>query len=196
MDPFLILLLVLGLGLIVAIVLIYNRLIALKQRCKNAFSDVDVQLRQRLELVPRIVTLVKGYMKHEREIMENLTEARTQVKEVQDSSTTANALGEKRLSAEKKLGGLMTNLFAVAENYPDLRAESTFVEAQQEFSAIEQRLAASRRLYNATVADYNTYRQQFPFNLIGAVFSFQDMRFFEVDDAERREMRRFPDINF
>lgn len=171
------------------IMMLYNRLVALRQTRKNAFSDIDVQLKQRFNLIPQLVNTVKGYASHEKEVFENVTQARARVEK------TSGDNGE-RFSAEGLLGGAMMGLFAVAENYPDLKADSTFLQLQSELSDIENKIAAARRFFNSATSEYNTSLQQFPANLIAGMFGFHEEMFFELDEAEAEAIRTAPEVNF
>ncbi|MEL6244543.1 MAG: LemA family protein, partial [Pseudomonadota bacterium] len=143
-----ILLIVLGIIVvgIIALILIYNDLVAKRQRCNQAFADVDVQLKQRQNLIPNLVETVKGYASHERETLEEVIQAR-------NTAVAANSAGE-MAQAEGVLSGALGKLFALAENYPDLKANQNFQELQKELSLIEDKLAAARRFFNSAVQDY------------------------------------------
>ncbi len=180
-------------GLVILAVLgtifIYNRLVALRQTRHNAFSDIDVQLKQRFDLVPQLVETVKGYAAHEKELFENVTKARARVEKAGSSE------GE-RFSAEGLLGGAMMGLFAVAENYPALKADSSFLRLQAELSDIENKIAAARRFFNSATSEYNTSLQQFPANLIAGPFGFKAETFFELDEAQEAAIRQAPEVKF
>lgn len=180
-------LIVLGLLVVITIVL-YNRLVALRQTRNNAFSDIDVQLKQRFDLVPNLVETVKGYASHEKEVFEQVTKMRAKVS---DASTD----GE-RLQAEGALGGALMNLFAVAENYPDLKADTNFLRLQDELSDLENKIAAARRFFNNATNEINTAVEQFPSNIIAKNFGFKTEEFFEMDEAEAALARKAPDVNF
>lgn len=183
-------LVLLGVIAVIAFILIviYNRLVALRQTRENAFSDIDVQLQQRAELVPNLVETVKGYATHEKETFQNVTEARAGVK------SAAN--GAERLSAETALGGALVNLFAVAENYPELKADANFRELQAELSDLENKIAASRRFFNNATSELNTAVEQFPANLIAARFGFKVQEFYELAPGEEEAIRKAPDVKF
>ena len=180
------------LGVIVALALLlitlYNRLVALRQNRKNAFSDIDVQLKQRYDLVPSLVETVKGYAGHEKEVFEKVTQMRAKVKE---SGSEAE-----RLEAEKGLGQALVNLNAVAENYPDLKADQNFQQLMAELSDIENKIAAARRFFNNATSELNTATEQFPANLFAKSFGFKTEGFYEVDDDEREVLEKAPDIKF
>lgn len=172
------------LGVIAALVLwiifAYNRLIALTNRCKEGWSDIDVQLKRRYDLIPNLVETVKGYAKHEAGTLQAVTEARTK-------AMGAQSVGE-HAQAENMLTGALKSLFAVAESYPDLKANSNFVELQRELSDTENKIQAARRFYNSVVQDLKNALEQFPSNIIGSSFGFKTREFFELDegDAEAR----------
>ncbi|MGB1077494.1 MAG: LemA family protein [Bdellovibrionales bacterium] len=182
-----ILLIIVGL-LIVGTIVLYNRLVALRQTRNNAFSDIDVQLKRRFDLIPNLVNVVKGYAKHEKEVFEQVTKMRAKVSD-------AGTQGE-RLQAEGALGGALMNLFAVAENYPDLKADTNFLKLQDELSDIENKISAARRFFNNATNELNTAVQQFPSNLIAKNFGFKEEEFFEMDEAEAKLAQKAPDVNF
>lgn len=181
------------LGIIAAIVglfvILYNRLVALRQTRENAFSDIDVQLKQRYNLVPQLVETVKGYAAHEKETFENVTNARAQV------GAAKGATGE-RVAAENVLGGALMGLLAVAENYPDLKADQNFQKLMSELSDIENKIAAARRFFNSATAEYNTATEQFPAVMIAGTFGFKKEEFFELDDAEAEAVQKAPEVKF
>lgn len=174
-----------------ALVVIYNRLVALRQTRKNAFSDVDVQLKQRFDLVPNLVETVKGYAGHEQTVLENVTNARAQV-----SRTKAGGPSTDHIRAEGMLGSALMGLFAVAENYPQLKADVNFQQLQAELSDLENKIAAARRFFNSATAEYNTAIQQFPANLIAGPFGFAEEIFFELDAAEATAVKTAPQVKF
>lgn len=170
------------------LVVIYNRLVALRQRRQNAFADIDVQLKLRADLVPNLVETVKGYATHEREVFEAVTKARA------DAMTASGTQG--RAEAEGALGLALTNLMAVAENYPDLKANTQFQSLQTELSDIENKIAAARRFLNATTTEYNTAIEQFPTNIVANFFSFQEAAMFDVGREQRAQMEQGVKISF
>ena len=173
-------------GIVIAVlVMLYNRLVALRQTRLNAFSDIDVQLKQRFDLVPPIVEVVKGYAKHEKEVLENVTNARSRVQEISGS-------GADRQAAEGILGRAMMNLFAVAENYPDLKANENFLHLQTELSDIENKIAAARRFFNNATSEYNTATEQFPAILIANALGFGKEEFFELDENQKDIVKEPP----
>lgn len=175
---------------LVAVLLIglYNRIVALVQRRKNAFSDIDVQLKLRHDLIPNLVETVKGYATHEREVFEKVTEARA-------TAMRGGSVSE-RAQAEGVLGAAMMNLMAVAENYPQLKADGSFQQLQAELSDIENKIAAARRFFNSATNEYNTSIQQFPAVLIARLFGFKEEVFFELDVAEAAAVKKAPAVNF
>ena len=159
------------------IALTYNRLVALRNRAKEAWSDIDVQLKRRYNLIPNLVETVKGYATHERELFEKVTKARTKAMQAQTV--------EERGKAENALSSTLKSLFAVAENYPDLKASANFLELQRELRDTEDKIQAARRFYNTNVRDLNIKIESFPVNLIASIFNFKKMGFFEVEEAGR-----------
>ncbi len=162
------------------IVYTYNRLITLRVRVNEALSDIDVQTKRRYDLIPNLVETVKGYMAHERNVLENVTRARTEAMQV--SGTAFD-----REKKENILSGTLKSLFAVAENYPQLKANENFLELQKQLTDTEDKIQAARRFCNATVRDLNTKIQVFPANIIAKMFSFSEMKFFEVASSVERE---------
>lgn len=168
--------------LVVAVVWLvwtYNRLIQLRQRVREALSDIDVQLKRRYNLIPNLVEAVKGYMKHEQGVLESVTKARAQV------ATGGNPID--RSDAENVLSNTLKTLFAVAENYPDLKANANFLDLQRELADTENKIQAARRFYNAVVKDFNTTILTVPNNLIADYFGFTEEKFFEVTTADEKE---------
>ena len=181
---------IIGLIVLVAVIVIftYNRLVALRQTREQSFADIDVQLKQRFELIPNLLETVKGYAAHEKEVLQNVTNARAGV-------ASADGVSE-RVHAENALSRAMVSLFAVAENYPDLKADSSFNKFMDELSDIENKLAAARRFFNNATAELNTAIEQFPAVLFAASFGFHKEEFFEVADAEREAMDKPPEVKF
>lgn len=171
------------------LILLYNRLVALRQTRENAFSDIDVQLKQRYDLVPQLVETVKGYAAHEKETFENVTNARAAV-------GSAKAAGGERVAAENVLGGALMGLLAVAENYPDLKADQNFQKLMSELSDIENKISAARRFFNNATAEYNTATEQFPAVLIANSFGFKKEEFFELDETEAAAVHKAPEVKF
>jgi LemA protein len=156
---------------------IYNGLVQLKVRAESAWSDIDVQLKRRHDLVPNLVETVKGYASHERGTLESVVEARSRAMSAQGPAS--------RAEAENVLTGALKSLFALAEAYPQLRAAESFGLLQQQLAGIEDAIQNARRYYNAVVRDLNTKIQQFPSNLVARTFGFREREFFEIDDGER-----------
>ena len=167
--------------LVVALVLLYNRLVNLRNRVENAWAQVDVQLKRRYDLIPNLVETVKGYAAHERETFEAVTQARTRAQQAQGPVEQGQAEG--------LLGQALGRLFAVAEAYPELQADENFRQLQEELAQTENRIAVSRQVYNDTVLTYNTAIQQVPGNLVAGPFGFSRRDFFEVE-GEAREAPR------
>lgn len=184
------LLIILGLivGAVLFFIVIYNRLIALREKRKNAFSDIDVQLKQRHDLIPNLVNVVKGYAAHEKSVLENLTEAR--------SNAMRQSTIDSKAAAETGLGAAMMRLFAVAENYPDLKADQNFQRLQAELSDIENKIAAARRFFNNATNELNTAIQQFPAVLIARPFGFKEENFFEMTTEEKQMAEKPPEVQF
>ena len=163
----------------------YNKLVALNQRADQSFADIDVQLKQRNDLIPNLVETVKGYAAHEAGTLAAVTQARAAV-------AGANTVNEK-VQADNMLTGALGKLFAVAEAYPDLKANTNFLELQRELSDIENKLAAARRFFNNAVAEFNAVRAQFPTVLFAGLFGFgADKPFFDVGEGERAAMNAAP----
>jgi LemA protein len=160
----------------------YNRLITLKNRADEAWSDIDVQLKRRYDLIPNLVEAVKGYASHEKSVFENVTKARTQAMTAEQSGDPKEV--EK---AENFLSGTLKTLFAVSENYPDLKASENFIELQRELRDTEDKIQASRRFYNSNVREINIKIQSFPSNIVANMFKFKKRDFFEVGDAQEKE---------
>jgi len=178
-----------ALGFIVLLlVALYNRIIALVQSRKNAFSDIDVQLKLRHDLIPNLIETVKGYAAHEKGVFEKVTETRA-------AAMRGGSIRD-RVQAEGALGAAMMNLMAVAENYPQLKADSSFLKLQAELSDIENKIAAARRFFNNATNEYNTAIQQFPAVLIARLFGFKEEIFFELGGAEAQSVKTAPKVDF
>ncbi|MBV9159545.1 MAG: LemA family protein [Candidatus Kaiserbacteria bacterium] len=167
--------------IIIWLIATYNRFVTLTQRVKEAWSDIDVQLKRRYDLIPNLVETVKGYAAHESGTIEKVTEMRTRAM----NATTP----EQKADAENMLSGALKSLFAVAENYPTLKANENFVVLQNELSDTENKIQAARRFYNGVVMELNAKLQSFPSNLIGNMFGFSSNEFFQLgtDEAAARE---------
>jgi len=173
-----IILIILGL-IILWLIFGYNRLVTLRNRVQEALSDIDVQSKRRFDLIPNLVETVKGYMQHERDVLENVTKARAAL-------MSAGNDFHKKAEAENMISGALKSLFAVAENYPQLRASENFLRLQDELTDTENKMLASRRFYNTNVRDFNTTIQKFPTNLLANIFGFKAFEFFEAE-AEARD---------
>lgn len=159
----------------------YNTLITTKVRVQEAFSQIDVQLKRRADLIPNLVETVKGYVKHEKEVLEEVTKART-------SLMSAKGVKEKA-SANNQLGETLKSLFAVAENYPTLKANENFLNLQEELSDTENKIAYARQFYNSAVMDYNTKLQTFPTMLFANMMHFTPNEFFQATDEEKKPVK-------
>ncbi len=164
------------------VIFAYNNFIKLVNRAKEAWSDIDVQLKRRYDLIPQLINTVQGYVKHEREVLESVTEARTRAM----NNEVKGGTGEIAQS-ENMLSGALKSLFAVAENYPDLKANENFIELQKELSDTENKIQASRRFYNGNVKNLNIAIESFPYNLIAGMFNFEKREFFELEEEGARE---------
>ena len=181
------------LGVIVVVVLwaitIYNGLVAMRQRVSQAFADVDVQLKQRHDLIPNLVETVKGYAAHERGTLEAVIRARNTAVAAQGQGPAAQG------AAENMLSGALRQMFALSESYPDLKANANFQQLQAELTDIENKIAASRRFFNNSVSEYNTGIQQFPAALFAGMFGFTARTFFDLGD-ERKTVEQAPQVKF
>ena len=177
-----------GLGvvalIIVYLILLYNGLVAKRQQCNEAFAGVDVQLKQRQNLVPNLVETVKGYATHEQETLNNVIEARNAA--MKASGPTDSAQAENVLSAS------LGKLFALAESYPDLKANTNFLQLQKELSSIEDKIAAARRFYNSAVGDFNTAVEQFPASMLASGWGFSQRDFFDLGEEVRADLSVVP----
>lgn len=170
---------------VVAVIFIYNRFVSLTQRTKEAWADIDVQLKRRYDLIPNLIETVKGYAAHERGTLDAVTAARAQATQVHvDPSNITPEQMEAMAAAEGALTNSLGKLLAIAENYPDLKASQNFVELQRELTDTENKIQASRRFYNANVRDLSTSLQSFPGNLIGSTFGFKEREYFELGENE------------
>ena len=182
-------------GVIVAVIIYiiatYNRLIALKNRFKNGFAQIDVQLQRRHDLIPNLVETAKAYMSHEKDTLTQVIEARNQAvsakkaaAEHPDDGGAVSNLGK----AESLLSGSLANFFALSENYPDLKANETMAQLMEELSSTENRIGFARQAFNDAVMNYNTYREQFPQNFIGGLFgSFKEAQLLKIETEEARQ---------
>lgn len=166
---------------VIWIIAIFNSLVTLKNRAKEAFSDIDVQLKRRYDLIPNLVETVKGYATHERELFEKVTKARAQAMSAEGAKAKAGA--------ENILSDTLKSLFAVAENYPDLKASTNFLELQRELTDTEDKIQAARRFYNTNVRDLNIKIESFPDNAIAGLFGFKQMELFEAAGSEKEPVK-------
>ncbi len=181
METTTIILVVVGV-LVLWTVFAFNTLVKLRNRTKEAWADIDVQLKRRYDLIPNLVETVKGYASHEKGVLENVTKARA-------NAISAEQTGDpkKVAEAENMLTGTLKTLFAVTENYPDLKASANFMELQRELRDTEDKIQASRRFYNRNVRDLNTKVEMFPMSVIAGVFKFEKRDFFEIEEPKERE---------
>ena len=179
------------LGIIVVFVIwaisIYNGLVAMRQRTNQAFADIDVQLKQRHDLIPNLIETVKGYAAHERGTLDAVVQAR--------NAAIAAPGVEQKVAAENVLSGALRQLFALSENYPNLKANANFQQLQTDLSDIENKLAASRRFFNNAVQEYNTGIQQFPASLFAGAFGFTQRTFFDLGET-RAQLEQAPSVKF
>ncbi len=167
--------------LVVLVIGIYNSLITLRNKCEEAWSDIDTQLKRRYDLIPNLVETVKGYASHEAKTLDSVVEAR---------SKAMNAQGvQEKEQAENMLTGALKSIFALAENYPDLKANQNFLNLQNTLREIEEHIQLSRRYYNATVRDFNTKLETFPNNMIAGPFGFKKREFFQANEQEKENVK-------
>ncbi len=172
---------VVAIGLVIFLIVVYNALSVAKQKIKEAFSDIDTQLKRRYDLIPNLVETVKGYAKHEKGVFENVTKYR---------AATANASGvQEKAEASNMLSDALKNLFAVSENYPELKANQNFMELQSSLEEIEDHIQKSRRYYNGSVREFNNKVVVFPNNFVASIFGFKEEEYFEVEDSERENVK-------
>ena len=171
--------------IIVWIIVVYNSFIKEKNLIKEAWSGIDVQLKRRYNLIPNLVESVKGYSSHEKNLFQNITDMRSR-------TVRLNDIGDKA-KTESELSGMIKNLFAVAEGYPDLKASQNFLDLQKQLSEIEEQIQYARRYYNGTVRDYNISVESIPSNIIAAIFGFKQEPFFEITLVTEKEI---PEVKF
>jgi len=188
-------LIVLGVLLVIAIVVglwlagIYNSLVSLRNRFKNAFAQIDVQLKRRYDLIPNLVEVAKGYMKHESGTLEAVIKARNVAYTASQNaaSNPADAAAVKNLvSAESGLAGAMSRLMVVSEQYPDLKANQNMMQLTEEMTSTENKISFARQAYNDSVMTYNTRRESFPTNILAGMFNFSEAQLFQIEDAAER----------
>ena len=172
-------------ALIVWIIVMYNGLVALRNQVKNAWSQIDVQLKRRHDLIPNLVETARGYMSHERDTLENVTKAR-------NLAVNANGVGD-QAKAENQLTQAMSQFYVVMENYPDLKANENFLSLQEELTSTENKISFARQYYNDETMRFNTQIEQFPSNIVAGMFNFTQAEFFEIEVAEERAV---PKVSF
>ena len=180
-------LVIIAVVLAIYVIGIFNGLVRLKNRTKEAWSDIDVQLKRRYDLIPNLIKTVQGYAAHEKEVFEKVTETR------------ANAISAKGVEdqqkAENMLTGALKSLFAVAENYPDLKASTNFLELQRELTDTEDKIEAARRFYNANVRDLNIKIESFPSNIVASMFGYKQMELFEIEESQKEKAKEAPEVD-
>ena len=181
---------IIGIVVILVIIVIskYNGLVKLKNNRENAFADIDVQLKQRHDLIPQLVDSVKGYMNHESGVLTKVTEARA-------AAMGAGSIHDK-IGAENMLTSALGGLNIALEAYPDLKANTNFMQLQNEISDIENKLAAVRRYFNSSTKEYNNAVETFPSNIIAGMFNFKEEEMFEIDSSQREQLEQAPKVDF
>ena len=174
--------------IILAIIGMYNNLVKLRNNRENAFADIDVQLKQRFDLVPQLVATVKGYATHEKELLENITAART-------AGVNASSIDDK-IKADQQLTSALAGLKVQVEAYPDLKANQNFMQLQGELADIENKLAAVRRFFNSATRELNNAVQSFPSNIFAGMFGFHKEAMYEIEASQRAEVEKAPEIKF
>ena len=174
--------------IILAIIGMYNNLVKLRNNRENAFADIDVQLKQRFDLVPQLVATVKGYATHEKELLENITAART-------AGVNATSIDDK-IKADQQLTSALAGLKVQVEAYPDLKANQNFMQLQGELADIENKLAAVRRYFNSATRELNNAVQTFPSNIFAGMFGFHKEAMYEIEASQRAEVEKAPEIKF
>jgi LemA protein len=169
-------------------VYIYNRLISFRERVKESSSDIEVMLKRRADLIPNLVETVKNYASHEKEVFEKVTEARSAILNAQ---TVKDGL-----EADNILTSALKTLFAVAENYPDLKANQNFLQLQQELVNTEDKIQASRRFYNAVLREYQSYKESFPAGIVANIFKFPNFEYYELEYEEKQTSQKPPEVKF
>jgi LemA protein len=174
--------------LALVLIAIYNTLVRLRNRTEEAWSDIDVQLKRRYNLIPNLIETVKGYASHEKKVFTDVTEARNNALSAEEKKNPKEIK-----EAENQLEGALKTLFAVAENYPDLKANANFLDLQRELSDTENKIQAARRFYNTTVRELNTKIELFPYNTIAGMFNFKNKNYFEIGEEDERAV---PSVSF
>ena len=185
MSALIIILVVLA-AVILWVIALYNGLITAKNRTEESFSDIDVQLKRRYDLIPNLVETVKGYMQHEASTLQKVTEALNLAMSLKENKA---ATLQEREQAENALSGTLKSLFALSENYPDLKASANFAKLQDELSDTENKIQAARRFYNGNVRDFNTKIQVFPDNIIANMLKFSKYEFFQANETEKENVK-------
>ena len=178
-----IILIIIGI-LILYTIFVYNSIISLQNQVKNSFSGIDVQLKRRNDLIPNLIETVKGYAKHEKDVLENVTNMRTQMISAMDTGYKSQIA-----KTQDMLSETLKSLFAVSENYPDLKANQNFLELQNQIATTEDQIAASRRIYNSNTMVYNSKLQVFPNNLLVKIFNFKEYEFFKATAQEKENIK-------
>lgn len=187
-----ILLIVLAVILLIAIIIwaTYNSLVRLNVKTDEALSDITVQMKRRYDLIPNLIDSVKGYAKHEKSTLSEVTKARTSAMQLSEGDIHSKA------KADNMMTETLKSLFAVAESYPDLKANASFIKLQEELSDTEDKIQASRRFYNSNVTNFNTKLKVFPTNIFGRMLGFKAKEFFDVSDSEKSAIKEAPKTNF
>ena len=176
------------LAIVAYLISIFNKLTKLRERCKNAWSQIDVILQERNDLIPNLVNVVKGYAKHEQETLERIIQARNSMLKAQGEGNVENVA-----LAENQIQGALKTIFALQESYPDLKANQNFLDLQEKLTGMENKIAATRQFYSDSVTRYNTAIKMFPSNIIASMFNFKEMKLFEVTSEE---VRNVPKVEF
>ncbi len=169
---------------------IYNGFISARQKVQEAWSGIDIQLKRRYDLIPNLINTVKGYAEHEKTVLENVTAARAAAIAVPDGKI------QDQSKAENFLSGTLKSLFAISENYPDLKANQNFLELQNQLAETEDQIASSRRIYNGNVMIWNTKVESFPSNIVANLHHFEKSEFFELDENEKETAKKVPEVQF
>ena len=167
-------------GIVLLFILAYNKLISFRNQTENAWSQIDVQLKRRYDLIPNLIETVKGYMKHEKETLKNITELRAKL---------VNGSVNEKAKANSQFSNLMNGIFAIAENYPKLKASKNFLGLQEELSATENKISYARQFYNDSVYGLNTAIESFPTNVIAGIFNFSKKEYFEIEGEARKSVK-------
>ena len=175
---------------IIIYVILYNGLVSARQKVKEAWSGIDIQLKRRYDLIPNLINTVKGYAKHEQITFKETTEARAKAIAVPDGKIADQA------KAENVLSGTLKSIFALAENYPDLKANQNFLQLQSQLAETEDQISASRRIYNGNATNLNIKVESFPSSIVANFHNFEKAEFFELDEAEKEEIKKAPTVKF